>query len=40
MVPAEEASVNYVLVVVVICRVRALSGIIGCKEFVGGLLRL
>ena len=36
MVPAEEAPVNYVLVVVVICRGQVLSGFIGRKELVGG----
>ena len=38
MVSVEEAPVNYVLVVVVICRGQALSGIIGRKACVGGLL--
>ena len=38
-VPAEEAPANYVPAAAVIRRVRALSGIIGRKELVGGLLR-
>ncbi len=36
---AEEAPANYVPAAAVIRRVRALSGIIGRKELVGGLLR-
>ena len=32
MVSAEEVLVNYVLVVVVICRVRVLSGILGYRD--------
>ena len=39
-VPAEEAPANYVPAAAVIRRARALSGIIGRKELVGGLLRL
>ena len=39
-VPAEEATANYVPAAAVIRRVQALSGIIGRKEFVGGLLSL
>ena len=39
-VPAEEAPANYVPAAAVIRRVRALSGIIGRKELVGGLSRL
>ena len=35
MVFVEEVLANYVLVVVVIRRVRVLFGIIGCKEFAG-----
>ena len=35
-VPAEEASANYVPAAAVIRRMRALSGIIGRKENVGG----
>ena len=38
-VPAEEAPANYVPAAAVIRRVRALSGITGRKELVGGLLR-
>ena len=38
-VPAEEAPANYVPAAAVIRRVRALSGIIGRKELVGGLSR-
>ena len=37
-VPTEEAPANSVPAAAVIRRVRALSGIIGRKEFVGGLL--
>ncbi len=37
-VPAEEAPANYVPAAAVIRRERALSGIIGRKELVGGLL--
>ncbi len=37
---AEEAPANYVPAAAVIRRARALSGIIGRKELVGGLLRL
>ncbi len=37
-VPAEEASANYVPAAAVIRRMQALSGIIGRKENVGGLL--
>ena len=36
-VPAKEASANYVPAAAVIRRVQALSGIIGRKEFVGGM---
>ena len=39
-VPTEEAPANSVPAAAVIRRVRALSGIIGRKEFVGGLLSL
>ena len=39
-VPAEEASANYVPAAAVIRRMRALSGIIGRKANVGGLLSL
>ena len=39
-VPTEEASANSVPAAAVIRRVQALSGIIGRKEFVGGLLSL
>ncbi|GAB5657509.1 hypothetical protein JMUB7495_27220 [Staphylococcus aureus] len=39
-VPAEKAPANYVPAAAVIRRVRALSGIIGRKELVGGLSRL
>ncbi len=39
-VPAEEAPANSVPAAAVIRRVNALSGIIGRKEFVGGLFRL
>jgi hypothetical protein len=39
-VPAEEASANYVPAAAVIRRMRALSGFIGRKEYVGGLLSL
>ena len=39
-VPAEEASANYVPAAAVRRRMRALSGFIGRKEFVGGLLSL
>ena len=39
-VPAEEAPANSVPAAAVIRRVQALSGIIGRKEFVGGLLSL
>ncbi len=38
-VPTEEAPANYVPAAAVIRRVRALSGIIGRKGLVGGLLR-
>ncbi len=38
-VPAEEAPANYVPAAAVTRRARALSGIIGRKELVGGLLR-
>ena len=38
-VPGEEAPANYVPAAAVIRRVRALSGFIGRKELVGGLLR-
>ena len=37
-VPAEEAPANYVPAAAVIRRGRALSGIIGRKEYVGGFL--
>ena len=37
-VPTEEASANYVPAAAVRRRMRALSGFIGRKEFVGGLL--
>ena len=37
-VPAEEAPANYVPAAAVIRRERALSGIIGRKELVGGLI--
>ena len=40
MVPSEEAPANSVPAAAVIRRVQALSGIIGRKEFVGGLLSL
>ena len=39
-VPAEEASANYVPAAAVRRRMRALSGFIGRKEFVGGLSSL
>ena len=39
-VPTEEAQSNSVTTAAVIRRVQALSGIIGRKEFVGGLLSL
>ena len=39
-VPTEEAPANSVPAAAVIRRVRALSGIIGRKEFVGGMLSL
>jgi hypothetical protein len=39
-VPAKEASANYVPAAAVRRRMQALSGIIGRKEFVGGLLSL
>ena len=39
-VPAEEASANYVPAAAVRRRMQALSGFIGRKEFVGGLLSL
>ena len=39
-VPTEEASANYVPAAAVRRRMRALSGFIGRKEFVGGLLSL
>ena len=39
-VPAEEASANYVPAAAVRRRMRALSGFIGRKGFVGGLLSL
>ena len=38
-VPGEEAPANYVPAAAVIRRAQALSGIIGRKELVGGLLR-
>lgn len=37
-VPKEEATANYVPAAAVIRRWRALSGIIGRKEYVGGYL--
>ena len=40
MVPPKEAPANSVPAAAVIRRVQALSGIIGRKEFVGGLLSL
>ena len=40
MVPTEEASANYVPAAAVRRRMQALSGIIGRKEFVGGMLSL
>lgn len=39
-VPTEEASANYVPAAAVRRRMRALSGIIGRKEFVGGISSL
>ena len=36
IVPAKEASANYVPAAAVIRRMQALSGFIGRKEFVGG----
>jgi hypothetical protein len=39
-VPGQKATANYVPAAAVIRRSRALSGIIGRKEFVGGLLSL
>ena len=39
-VPTEEASANYVPAAAVIRRMQALSGIIGRKEFVGGISSL
>ena len=39
-VPTEEAPANSVPAAAVIRRVQAVSGIIGRKEFVGGLLSL
>ena len=39
-VPAKEASANYVPAAAVRRRMQALSGFIGRKEFVGGLLSL
>ena len=39
-VPEKKAPANYVPAAAVIRRVRALSGIIGRKELVGGLSRL
>ena len=39
-VPTEEAPANSVPAAAVIRRVQALSGIIGRKEFVGGMLSL
>ena len=39
-VPAEEASANYVPAAAVRRRMQALSGIIGRKEFVGGISSL
>jgi hypothetical protein len=38
-VPSEEAPANYVPAAAVIRRVRALSGITGCKGCVGGHVR-
>ena len=38
-VPTKEAPANYVPAAAVIHRVQALSGFIGRKELVGGLLR-
>ena len=40
MVPYEKAPANYVPAAAVIRRERALSGFIGCKGCVGGLLGL
>ena len=40
MVPTEEASANYVPAAAVRRRMQALSGIIGRKAFVGGMLSL
>ena len=40
MVPYEKAPANYVPAAAVIRRERALSGFIGCKACVGGLLSL
>ena len=40
MVPTEEASANYVPAAAVRRRMQALSGLIGRKEFVGGMLSL
>ena len=39
-VPAEEVTANYVPAAAVIRRWRALSGIIGRKEYVGGFLSM
>ena len=39
-VPLEEAPANYVPAAAVIRRGRALSGIIGRKEYVGGFLSM
>ena len=39
-VPTEEASANYVPAAAVIRRMRALFGITGRKEYVGGLISL
>ena len=39
-VPYEKASANYVPAAAVIRRKRALSGIIGCKACVGGIISL
>jgi len=39
-VPAEEASANYVPAAAVIRRMRALFGITGRKEYVGGVISL
>ena len=39
-VPVEEATANYVPAAAVIRGMQALSGLIGRKEFVGGLLSL